>query len=122
IGAWAFGARACTVRGMSRHRSSTRHGSRPSSRASAGRSSSASRSGSSRQESKELTRKALLRAALKLLSRHSFDSISLREVTREAGVSPTAFYRHFDDMEELGLVLVEESFGTLREMLRGARA
>lgn len=76
----------------------------------------------SRSESKELTRQALLRAALKLLSRHSFDSISLREVTREAGVSPTAFYRHFDDMEELGLVLVEESFGTLRQMLRTARS
>lgn len=77
---------------------------------------------SSRRESKELTRQALLRAALKLLSRNSFDSISLREVTREAGISPTAFYRHFDDMEELGLVLVDESFGTLRDMLRDARS
>lgn len=77
---------------------------------------------SSRESSKELTRAALLRAALKLLSRSSFDSISLREVTREAGVSPTAFYRHFDDMEELGLVLVEESFGTLGDMLRKARS
>jgi AcrR family transcriptional regulator len=76
----------------------------------------------SRRESKELTRQALVRAALKLLSRNSFDSISLREVTREAGISPTAFYRHFDDMEELGLVLVEESFGSLREMLRVARS
>jgi AcrR family transcriptional regulator len=76
---------------------------------------------SSRESSKELTRAALLRAALKLLSRSSFDSISLREVTREAGITPTAFYRHFDDMEELGLVLVEESFGTLSAMLRGAR-
>ena len=76
---------------------------------------------SSRESSKELTRAALLRAALKLLSRSSFDSISLREVTREAGITPTAFYRHFDDMEELGLVLVEESFGTLSDMLRGAR-
>jgi AcrR family transcriptional regulator len=76
---------------------------------------------SSRRESKELTRQALLRAALKLLSRNSFDSISLREVTREAGISPTAFYRHFDDMEELGLALVEESFGSLRQMLRTAR-
>jgi AcrR family transcriptional regulator len=63
----------------------------------------------------------LLRAALKLLSRHSFDSISLREVTREAGVSPTAFYRHFDDMEELGLILVEDALGSLRQMIRGAR-
>jgi AcrR family transcriptional regulator len=77
---------------------------------------------SSRRESKELTRQALVRAALKLLSRSSFDSISLREITREAGISPTAFYRHFDDTEELGLVLVEESFGQLREMLRTARA
>ncbi|MEQ1787705.1 MAG: TetR family transcriptional regulator [Acidimicrobiales bacterium] len=79
------------------------------------------RSGS-REQHKELTRAALLRAALKLLSRSSFDSISLRQVTREAGISPTAFYRHFDDMEELGLVLVEQSFGTLSDMLRGARS
>jgi AcrR family transcriptional regulator len=76
----------------------------------------------SRSEHKELTRQALLRAALRLLDRNSFDSISLREVTREAGISPTAFYRHFDDMEELGLVLVEESFGSLRGMLREARS
>jgi AcrR family transcriptional regulator len=63
-----------------------------------------------------------VRAALKLLSKNSFDSISLREVTREAGITPTAFYRHFDDMEELGLVLVEESFASLREMMRVARS
>jgi AcrR family transcriptional regulator len=80
------------------------------------------RSRSSRGESKELTRQALLRAALKLLARNSFDSISLREVTREAGISPTAFYRHFDDMEELGLALVEQSFTSLRDMLRNARS
>jgi AcrR family transcriptional regulator len=76
----------------------------------------------SRIEHKELTRQALLRAALRLLAKNSFDSISLREITREAGISPTAFYRHFDDMEELGLVLVEDAFGGLREMLRVARA
>jgi AcrR family transcriptional regulator len=86
-----------------------------------GRRSSASRS-RSREESKELTRKALLRAALRLLSRNSYDSISLREVTKEAGISPTAFYRHFDDMEELGLALVDESFESLHEMVREARA
>ena len=76
----------------------------------------------SRLESKELTRRALVRAALKLLSQNSFDSLSLREVTREAGITPTAFYRHFDDMEELGLVLVEESFQSLGEMLKDARS
>jgi len=76
----------------------------------------------SRRERKERTRRALLDAALDLLSEHSFDSISLREVTREAGVTPTAFYRHFDDMDELGLTLVDESFGTLHEMVRAIRA
>lgn len=75
-----------------------------------------------RDEHKELTRQALLRSALRLLTRTSFDSISLREVTREAGITPTAFYRHFEDMEELGLVLVEDSFRSLRGMLRDARS
>jgi AcrR family transcriptional regulator len=36
-------------------------------------------------------------------------------------VVPTAFYRHFESMDELGLALVEESFRTLRTMLRDAR-
>lgn len=35
---------------------------------------------------------------------------------------PAAFYRHFDSMEALGLVLIDESFRALRDMLRGARA
>jgi AcrR family transcriptional regulator len=77
---------------------------------------------SSRHQGKELTRQALVRAALKLLSHNSFDSLSLREVTREAGITPTAFYRHFDDMEELGAVLVEESFRSFGAMLGEAQA
>lgn len=76
---------------------------------------------STRAESKALTRQALLRAALALTSTNAFDSISLRQVTKLAGLSPTAFYRHFDDMDELGLVLVEESFSSLRTMLREVR-
>jgi AcrR family transcriptional regulator len=61
-------------------------------------------------------------AALKLLEERSFSALSLREVTREAGIVPAAFYRHFDSMEALGLVLIDESFRALRDMLRGARA
>ncbi len=78
--------------------------------------------GGTRQERKQRTRRALLDAALGLLAEESFSSISLRQVTRAAGVVPTAFYRHFDDMEELGLVLIDESFRTLRAMIRAARA
>lgn len=61
-------------------------------------------------------------AALVLLETRSFDGMSLREVTREAGVVPAAFYRHFRDMEELGLALVGEAMGSLREMIRDARS
>lgn len=71
---------------------------------------------------KRLTRERLLDGALALMSRgHSFPSLSLREVTREAGVVPTAFYRHFRDMDELGLALVDECGRTLRQLLREAR-
>jgi AcrR family transcriptional regulator len=75
-----------------------------------------------RQERKQRTRQALLDAALELLENQSFSGLSLRQVTRAAGIVPTAFYRHFADMEELGLVLIDESFRTLRAMIRAARA
>ena len=61
-------------------------------------------------------------AALKLLDDRSFSALSLREVTREAGIVPAGFYRHFESMEALGLVLIDESFRVLRDMLRSARA
>ena len=81
-----------------------------------------SRESPSREERKEATRRAIIAAALKLLQDRSFSSLSLREVTREVGIVPAAFYRHFESMEALGLVLIDESFRALRDMLRGARA
>lgn len=75
-----------------------------------------------RSERKQRTRESLLDAALKLMSEgRSFTSLGLREITREAGVVPTSFYRHFRDMDELGLALVEDGGMTLRRMLREAR-
>lgn len=72
---------------------------------------------------KEKTRQAIIQAALAHLSAdHSFSSMSLREVAREAGIAPTSFYRHFDDMEALGLTLVDESGITLRSLMRKARS
>jgi AcrR family transcriptional regulator len=76
----------------------------------------------SQAERRALTRQALLDAALiQIEAGESFDALSLRSVARAAGVVPTAFYRHFDSMDALGLVLVEESFRALRVMLREAR-
>ena len=75
-----------------------------------------------RETRKVHTRQALLDAALDLVQGgKSFSSLSLREITREVGVVPAAFYRHFRDVEELGLALVDESMTTLRRMIREAR-
>jgi AcrR family transcriptional regulator len=77
--------------------------------------------GSSRSERKQQTREHLIDAALELLRTQSFEAMSLREVTKKAGVAPAAFYRHFPDMTDLGLTLVDESIGSLRQMLRAVR-
>ncbi|KUI23766.1 TetR family transcriptional regulator [Mycobacterium sp. IS-1742] len=94
----------------------------PSSRTSRSGPRSRDRSSSSREEKKEATRRAIVAAALTLLDERSFAALSLREVTREAGIAPAAFYRHFESMEALGLVLIDESFRALRDLLRSARA
>ncbi len=74
------------------------------------------------EERRRNTRQALLDAALlQMEAGEGFDSLSLRSVAKAAGVVPGAFYRHFASMDELGLALVEESFRTLRAMLREAR-
>ncbi len=74
---------------------------------------------STRQEQKQKTRQAFFDAVLNLcMTGQSFSSISLRQVTREVGVVPTAFYRHFDDMESLGQSLVEHELGTALAALR----
>lgn len=75
----------------------------------------------SRAERKERTRQALLDAALELLVERSFDGLSLREVARAVGIVPTAFYRHFASLQDLGVALAEDSMRMLRQMLRDAR-
>lgn len=76
----------------------------------------------SRTERKDITRATLMQAALDLMGEgRSFTSLALREIAREAGMVPNAFYRHFRNTDELGLALVEEVGITLRRLLREAR-
>ena len=68
------------------------------------------------------TRKALMDSALALVSEGSnYSSLSLREVAKRAGVVPNAFYRHFKDLDELGLALADEFGLLLRQIMRQAR-
>lgn len=75
-----------------------------------------------RAEQKLQTRHALMDAARSLMdSGRGFGSLSLREVARSAGIVPTGFYRHFDDLDALGLALVAEVGETFRETVRQVR-
>lgn len=68
------------------------------------------------------TRKALMDGALELVGEGKhYAGVSLREVAKRAGVAPNAFYRHFNDLDELGLVLVDEFGLLLRQLMRQAR-
>ena len=75
-----------------------------------------------RYQQKLRTRTTLIQSALKLMGEDkSLGSLSLREVAGEAGIVPAAFYRHFKDIEELGLALVDDMSVKLRVILRDAR-
>lgn len=76
-----------------------------------------------REKKKRQTRQLLMQSALSLIEQgDNFVRISLRDVAKTAGLVPTAFYRHFENMEDLGLNLVAELSRTLRALLKEARA
>ena len=76
----------------------------------------------SRKRQKEETRQKLLDAAgAELASGRSFDTLSLREVAKVAGIAPTSFYRHFQDMEGLGLALIDEHGAGLLTLMHRVR-
>jgi AcrR family transcriptional regulator len=73
----------------------------------------------SRAEQKARTRNALIHSWLRLIGDGAnFASVSLREVAKTAGVVPTSFYRHFGDMDELGLAVVDQLGSDLRRLGR----
>ncbi|WP_081635531.1 TetR family transcriptional regulator [Nocardia sp. BMG111209] len=74
-----------------------------------------------RGERKERTRQALLDGTLALAADRGFAALSLREVARTAGIVPTAFYRHFTSLDEVGTVLVDEGVRQMRLALRQLR-
>jgi AcrR family transcriptional regulator len=65
----------------------------------------------------------LLEAATELIAEsENPENVSVRAVTRRAGVSPTALYLHFENREELFRAVSEECFAELGEAMRAAGA
>ena len=69
-----------------------------------------------------ITREDLIAAAMALLGpNRSVSTLGLREVTREAGIAPNSFYRHFRDIDELAVTLIERAGTSLRTVIGQAR-
>src|ERR1700733_11069958 len=69
-----------------------------------------------------ISREDMIVGALKLIGPHrSLSTGSLREVTREAGISPSSFYRQFRDMDELAIALIDLAGRSLRTIIGQAR-
>lgn len=74
-----------------------------------------------RTKQKSQTRDELKNAALRLSAQKGFSALSLREIATEAGITPAGFYKHFRDMEDLGLAMLDEVGLSLRQFIRDAR-
>jgi AcrR family transcriptional regulator len=69
----------------------------------------------------ERLRETLLEAATELLAEsENPEDVSLRGITRRAGVSPTALYLHFESREELFRAVSEECFTELGAVMCAA--
>ncbi|WNC13205.1 TetR/AcrR family transcriptional regulator [Brevibacillus brevis] len=69
--------------------------------------------GSRQEKRSEETKRAILSAAGKLFSERGFESVSIREIAKEAGCSHTTLYIYFKDKEAL---LHELSVGPLQAL------
>ena len=63
-----------------------------------------------------------MNAAVMLLDdNRSVSTLSLREIARAAGIAPNTFYRHFRDVDELAVALIDQAGRSLRGIVREAR-
>ncbi|MDO9264668.1 MAG: TetR family transcriptional regulator [Desulfosalsimonadaceae bacterium] len=73
------------------------------------------------KQQKEKTSQTLIESALELCAEEGYASLSLRSVARKAGIAPTSFYRHFREIDEMGVAMVGQAKEALEEWLAGAR-
>jgi AcrR family transcriptional regulator len=66
-------------------------------------------------------KKALIEATLTLLKEEGYQSLSLRKISKLAGVSQSAPYRHYPDVEALIADVALEGFKLLTEKLKKVR-
>ena len=78
-----------------------------------------------RSQHKELTKSRLVSAAIELFAEHGYRAISVGDIAKAAGTTPTTFYRYFAGKSDLARLLqaeinveVEKSLRQLDEVKR----
>ena len=69
-----------------------------------------------RREQRENTRREILASAMAFLREHPYRELSIDVLMADTGLTRTSFYRHFDDVTELVLKLLEEIGAELFEV------
>ena len=70
----------------------------------------------------QISSQDIMNAAVMLLDdNRSVSTLSLREIARAAGIAPNTFYRHFRDVDELAVALIDQAGRSLRGIVREAR-
>lgn len=70
----------------------------------------------------EIDRDHIIAAAVRRLgSNRSVATLSLREVAREAGIAPNSIYRHFQNIDELAVAMIDQAGRSLRTIIGAAR-
>lgn len=69
-----------------------------------------------------ITAQDVMDAAVGLLdSNRSVSTLTLREIARAAGIAPNSFYRHFRDVDELTVAVIDQAGRSLRGVIRESR-
>lgn len=58
-----------------------------------------------KEEEKNARKEIILSAAISLFSTHNISKVGMRDIAKEAGISPALIYRYFDDRDSLFLAI-----------------
>ena len=72
-----------------------------------------------RNKEREARRELILSAALTLFAQNDFKNVTVREIAREAGVSPGTIYRYYENLDDLFIDIISVRTRELVEELGG---
>lgn len=70
-----------------------------------------------KEQEREVRREMILSAALKLFAEKDYKSVTVREIAREAGMSPGTMYRYYQNIDDLFMDVFVASVKEIKEII-----